>query len=128
METFIIIYMIVNEIAGMAMAVGYIKYLISIDYFTQRKIIKWQKSHTITDGNFWGAYRILEKALQDAQAEGKKELTIIAWTTLDGAYSELANYAACVYRGIPNTVYEKLYQPAFKELLNRYNVNIKKIY
>lgn len=128
METFIIVYMIANEVAGVAMAVGYIKYLISIDYFTQRKIAKWRKSHPVTDGDFWGAYHILEKALQDAQAKGQKELTIIAWTTLDGAYSELSNYAACVFRGIPNTVAEKLYQPAFKELLNRYDVSIKKIY
>ena len=34
MEAFIINYMIINEIAGIAMAVGYIKYLIGTDYLS----------------------------------------------------------------------------------------------
>ena len=34
MKNFIIIYMIANEAPGVAMAVGYIKYLIRTDYFT----------------------------------------------------------------------------------------------
>ena len=40
METFIIGYMIINEIAGVAMAAGYINHLKKNGYFMQRKIKK----------------------------------------------------------------------------------------
>ena len=72
MKTFIIAYMIANEVAGVAMAVGYIKYLISIDYFTQRKIAKWRKSHPMTDSDFWSAYHILERLCKMHKQKDKK--------------------------------------------------------
>ena len=52
MEAFIIGYMIINEIAGVAMAVGYINHLKKNDYFMQRKIKKWRSKNLIAMWNF----------------------------------------------------------------------------
>ena len=52
MKTFIIIYMIANEVAGVAIAVGYIKYLIRTDYFIWRKAKKWVNKHSKHNKDF----------------------------------------------------------------------------
>ena len=52
METFIIGYMIMSEVAGVAMAVGYIKYLQKSGYFMQRKIEKWRSKKPDSDVEF----------------------------------------------------------------------------
>ena len=40
-------YMIINEIAGVAMAAGYINHLKKNGYFMQRKIKKWRSKKTL---------------------------------------------------------------------------------
>ena len=72
MKTFIIVYMIANEVAGVAMAVGYIKYLFSIDYFTQCKIAKWRSKKPYCDMEFWTAFDLLEEALKKPKVKVKK--------------------------------------------------------
>lgn len=52
MEAFIIGYMIVNEVAGIAMAVSYVDYLKKNGYFMQRKIKKWRSKNLIVIQNF----------------------------------------------------------------------------
>ena len=42
MGAFIIGYMIVNEVAGIAMTISYVDYLKKSGYFIQRKIKKWR--------------------------------------------------------------------------------------
>ena len=72
MGTFIIGYMIINEIAGVAMAAGYINHLKKNGYFMQRKIEKWRSKKPYSDVEFWTAFNLLEKALKEAKAKVKK--------------------------------------------------------
>lgn len=52
METFIISYMIANEVVGVVMAVGFVKYLRKSGFFIQRKIAKWRSKNLIVMWNF----------------------------------------------------------------------------
>lgn len=53
MEAFIIGYMIANEVIGIVMAVGFVKYLRKSGFFIQRKITKWRSNKPFTDREFW---------------------------------------------------------------------------
>lgn len=52
METFIISYMIANEVIGVVMAVGFVKYLRKSGFFIQRKIEKWRSKNLVAMWNF----------------------------------------------------------------------------
>lgn len=52
METFIISYMIANEVVGVVMAVGFVKYLRKSGFFIQRKIAKWRSKNLLPIENF----------------------------------------------------------------------------
>lgn len=129
MKTFIIIYMIANEVAGVAMAVGYIKYLISIDYFTQCKIAKWRSKKPCCDMEFWTAFDLLEEALKKTKGEGKKELYIVHQTTLDDAWRILqSNLIGDILTKAPFYVVKNLYRPAYQEMIDWYGIEIKHIH
>lgn len=72
METFIISYMIANEIVGVVMAVGFVKYLHKSGFFIQRKIAKWRSKKPYSDVEFWTAFNLLEEALKKQKAKIKK--------------------------------------------------------
>lgn len=78
--------MIANEVVGVVMAVGFVKYLRKNGFFIQRKIAKWRSKKPYSDVEFWTAFNLLEKALEKAKNEGKKELYIVSKTTLDDAW------------------------------------------
>ena len=128
METFIIGYMIINEIAGVAMAVGYINHLKKNGYFMQRKIKKWRSKKPYSDVEFWTAFNLLEKALKEAKSEGKKELYIISWTSLDDAWKILQDNLGGIFTNVPFYVVKNLYRPAYQEMMNWYGIEIKHIY
>lgn len=52
MGAFIIGYMIANEVVGVVMAVGFVKYLRKSGFFIQRKIVKWRSNKPFTDREF----------------------------------------------------------------------------
>ena len=129
MKTFIIIYMIANEVAGVAMAVGYIKYLIRTDYFTWRKAEKWVKKHSKHNKDFWDSFDFVEKVLKEAKENNEKELCIVAYTSLDDAYIYAMD--EFFYTGLwaaPKFVVDSLYRPAWQEMINYYGIEIKRIY
>lgn len=129
METFIIGYMIVNEIAGVTMAVGYVKYLQKSGYFMQRKIEKWRSKKPYCDVEFWSAFNLLEKALKKTKSEGKKELYIVSKTTLDDAWRILqSNLIGDILTKAPFYVVKNLYRPAYQEMIDWYGIEIKHIY
>ena len=128
METFIIGYMIINEIAGVAMAVGYINHLKKNGYFMQRKIKKWRSKKPYSDVEFWTAFNLLEKALKEAKSEGKKELFIISWTPLDDAWKILQDDLGGIFTNVPFYVVKNLYRPAYQEMMDWYGIEIKHIY
>ena len=128
MEAFIIGYMIVNEVAGIAMAVSYVDYLKKSDYFIQRKIKKWRSKKPYSDVEFWTAFNLLEKALKEAKSEGKKELFIISWTPLDDAWKILQDNLGGIFTNVPFYVVKNLYRPAYQEMINWYGIEIKYIY
>ena len=128
METFIIGYMIINEIAGVAMAVGYINHLKKNGYFMQRKIKKWRSKKPYSDVEFWTAFNLLEKALKEAKSEGKKELCIISWTPLDDAWKILQDNLGGIFTNVPFYVVKNLYHPAYQEMMDWYEIEIKYIY
>lgn len=128
METFIIGYMIMNEVAGVAMAIGYVKYLQKSGYFMQRKIEKWRSKKPYSDVEFWTAFNLLEKALKEAKSEGKKELCIISWTPLDDAWKILQDDLGGIFTNVPFYVVKNLYRPAYQEMMDWYGVEIKHIY
>ena len=128
METFIIGYMIINEIAGVAMAAGYINHLKKNGYFMQRKIKKWRSKKPYSDVEFWTAFDLLEKALKEAKNEGKKELYIISWTPLDDAWKILQDNLGGIFTNVPFYVVKNLYRPAYQEMINWYGIEIKYIY
>lgn len=72
METFIIGYMVVNEVAGVAMAVGYIKYLQKSGYFMQRKIEKWRSKNLIVMWNFGLLLIYLKRLWEKPKVKVKK--------------------------------------------------------
>ena len=121
METFIIGYMIINEIAGVAMAAGYINHLKKNGYFMQRKIKKWRSKKPYSDVEFWTAFNLLEKALKEAKSEGKKELCIISWKILQ---DDLGG----IFTNVPFYVVKNLYRPAYQEMMDWYGIKIKRIY
>ena len=128
METFIIGYMIANEIAGVAMAVGYINHLKKNGYFMQRKIKKWRSKKPYSDVEFWTAFNLLEKALKEAKSKGKKELCIISWTSLDDAWKILQDDLGGIFTNVPFYVVKNLYRPAYQEMMDWYGIEIKYIY
>ena len=128
MEAFIIGYMIINEIAGVAMAVGYINHLKKNGYFMQRKIKKWRSKKPYSDVEFWTAFNLLEKALKEAKSKGKKELCIISWTSLDDAWKILQDDLGGIFTNVPFYVVKNLYRPAYQEMINWYGIEIKYIY
>lgn len=128
MEAFIIGYMIINEIAGVAMAVGYINHLKKNGYFMQRKIKKWRSKKPYSDVEFWTAFNLLEKALKEAKSKGKKELCIISWTSLDDAWKILQDDLGGIFTNVPFYVVKNLYRPAYQEMMDWYGIEIKHIY
>ena len=128
MEVFIIGYMIINEIAGVAMAVGYINHLKKNGYFMQRKIKKWRSKKPYSDVEFWTAFNLLEKALKEAKSKGKKELCIISWTSLDDAWKILQDNLGGIFTNVPFYVVKNLYRPAYQEMMDWYGIKIKRIY
>ena len=128
METFIIGYTIINEIAGVAMAVGYINHLKKNGYFMQRKIKKWRSKKPYSDVEFWTAFNLLEKALKEAKSEGKKELCLISWTPLDDAWKILQDNLGGIFTNVPFYVVKNLYRPAYQEMMDWYGIKIKRIY
>ena len=128
MKAFIIGYMIINEIAGVAMAVGYINHLKKNGYFMQRKIKKWRSKKPYSDVEFWTAFNLLEKALKEAKSEGKKELCIISWTSLDNAWKILQDDLGGIFTNVPFYVVKNLYRPAYQKMINWYGIEIKYIY
>ena len=128
MEAFIIGYMIVNEVAGIAMAVSYVDYLKKSGYFIQRKIKKWRSKKPYSDVEFWTAFNLLEKALKEAKSEGKKELLIISWTPLDDAWKILQDNLGGIFTNVPFYVVKNLYRPAYQEMMDWYGIEIKHIY
>lgn len=129
METFIISYMIANEIVGVVMAVGFVKYLRKSGFFIQRKIEKWRSKKPDSDVEFWTAFNLLEEALKKAKSKGKKELCIISWTSLDDAWQVLQdNLIGDILTKAPFYVVKNLYRPAYQEMIDWYGIEIKHIY
>lgn len=129
MEAFIIGYMIVNEVAGIAMAVSYVDYLKKNGYFMQRKIKKWCSKKPYCDIEFWTAFNLLEEALKKAKSENKKELYIVHQTTLDNAWRILqSNLIGDIFTKAPFYVVKNLYRPAYQEMIDWYGIEIKHIY
>lgn len=129
METFIIIYMIANEVVGVVMAVGFVKYLRKSGFFIQRKITKWRSKKPYSDVEFWTAFNLLEKALKKAKREGKKELYIVSETTLDDAWRILqSNLIGDILTKAPFYVVKNLYRPAYQEMIDWYGIEIKHIH
>ena len=128
MEAFIIGYIIVNEVAGIAMAVSYVDYLKKSGYFIQRKIKKWRSKKPYSDVEFWTAFNLLEKTLKEAKSEGKKELCIISWTPLDDAWKILQDNLGGIFTNVPFYVVKNLYRPAYQEMMDWYGIEIKYIY
>lgn len=129
METFIISYMIANEVVGVVMAVGFVKYLRKSGFFIQRKIAKWRSKKPYSDVEFWTAFNLLEEALKKAKSEGKKELYITSKTTLDDAWRILqSNLIGDILTKAPFYVVKNLYRPAYQEMIDWYGIEIKHIY
>ena len=129
MKTFIISYMIANEVVGVVMAVGFVKYLRKSGFFIQRKIAKWRSKKPYSDVEFWTAFNLLEKALKKAKSEGKKELYIVSKTTLDDAWRILqSNLIDDILTKAPFYVVKNLYRPAYQEMIDWYGIEIKHIY
>ena len=128
MEAFIIGYMIMNEIVGVVMAVGFVKYLRKSGFFIQRKIAKWRSNKPFTDWQFWEAFTYFENALKEAKKQGKTELYIPALSTLDEAYCILMDDINPDTTDAPLYVVEYLYSPAYQEMINWYGIEIKYIY
>lgn len=124
METFIISYMIANEVVGVVMAVGYVKYLQKSGYFMQRKIEKWRSKKPYCDVEFWDAFNFLEKALKEAKEKGKTELCIIQWTTLGDAWDILEADLGGIFTNVPFYVVKNLYRPAYQEMIDKYGIKI----
>lgn len=129
METFIIGYTIANEVVGVVMAVGYIKYLIRTDYFAWRKAEKWVEKHSKHNKDFWDSFDLVEKTLKEAKENNKKELYIVAYTSLDDAYTYITDeFSNIRFWTAPKFVVDNLYRPAWQEMINYYGIKIKKIY
>lgn len=124
MEAFIIGYMIMNEVAGVAMAIGYVEYLQKSGYFMQRKIEKWRSKKPYCDVEFWNAFNFLEKALKEAKEKGQTELCIIQWTTLDDAWDILQDDLGGIFTNVPFYVVKNLYRPAYQEMIDKYGIKI----
>ena len=128
MGAFIIGYIIVNEVAGIAMAISYVDYLKKSDYFIQCKIKKWRSKKPHSDVKFWTAFNLLEKALKEAKSKGEKELYIIGWTPLDDAWKILQDDLGGIFTNVPFYVVKNLYRPAYQEMMDWYGIEIKHIY
>ena len=128
METFIIGYMIANEVVGVAMAVGFVKYLCKSGFFIQRKIVKWRSNKPFTDWQFWEAFSYFENALKEAKKQGKTELYIPALSTLDEAYCILMDDINPDISDAPLYVVKYLYLPAYQEMIDSYGIKIIPVY
>lgn len=128
METFIIGYMIMDEVAGVAMAIGYVKYLQKSGFFIQRKIAKWRSNKPFTDREFWTAFNYFENALKEAKKQGKTELHIPTLSTLDEAYCILMDDINPDISDAPLYIVKYLYLPAYQEMIDSYGIKIIPIY
>lgn len=128
METFIIGYMIANEIVGVVMAVGFVKYLCKSNFFIQRKIAKWRSNKPFTDREFWDAFNYFESALKEAKKQDKTELHIPALSTLDEAYCILMDDINPDISNAPFYVVKYLYLPAYQEMIDSYRIKIIPVY
>ena len=77
---------------------------------------------------FRGRKYFLEKALKEAKSEGKKELYIISWTSLDDAWKILQDDLGGIFTNVPFYVVKNLYRPAYQEMMDWYGIKIKRIY
>lgn len=128
METFITIYMIANEVAGVVMAVGFVKYLRKSGFFIQRKIAKWRSNNSFTDWQFWEAFTYFENALREAKKQGKTKLYIPALSTLDEAYCILMDDINPDISDAPPYVVAHLYSPAYQKMIDSYGIEIIPVY
>lgn len=128
METFIIIYMIANEIVGVVIAIGFIKYLRKSGFFIQRKIEKWRSNKPFVDREFWDAFNYFENALKEAKKQGKTELHIAALSILDEAYCILMDNINPDISDAPLYVVVHLYSPAYQEMIDSYGIKIIPVY
>lgn len=128
METFIVGYMIVNEIVGVVMAAGYMNYLKKSGYFMQHKIEKWRSNKPFVDREFWDAFNYFENALKEAKKQGKTELHIPALSALDEAYCILMDDINPDISDAPLYVVVHLYSPAYQKMIDSYGIKIIPIY
>ena len=128
MEAFIIGYMIANEVVGVVMAVGFVKYLRKSGFFIQRKITKWRSNKPLTDWQFWEAFNYFENALKEAKKQGETELYIPALSTLDEAYCILIDDINPDISDAPSYVVEHLYLPAYQKMIDSYGIKIIPVY
>ena len=128
MGAFIIGYMIANEVVGVVMAVGFVKYLRKSGFFIQRKIVKWRSNKPFTDREFWIAFNYFENALKEAKKQGKTELHIPALSTLDKAYCILMDDINPDISDAPLYIVKYLYLPAYQEMIDSYGIKIIPVY
>ena len=128
MEAFIIGYMIANEVVGVVMAVGFMKYLRKSGFFIQRKIAKWRSNNSFTDWQFWEAFTYFENALREAKKQGKTKLYIPALSTLDEAYCILMDDINPDISDAPPYVVAHLYSPAYQKMIDSYGIEIIPVY
>lgn len=128
MEAFIIGYMIANEVVGVVMAVGFVKYLRKSGFFIQRKIAKWRSNKPLTDWQFWEAFNYFENALKEAKKQGKTELYIPSLSTLDKAYCILMDNINPDISDAPLYVVKYLYLPTYQEMIDSYGIKIIPVY
>lgn len=128
MEAFIIGYMIANEVVGVVMAVGFVKYLRKSGFFIQRKIAKWRSNKPFTDREFWTAFNYFGNALKEAKKQGKTELHIPALSTLDEAYCILMGDINPDISDAPLYIVKHLYLPAYQEMIDSYGIKIIPVY
>ena len=75
------------------------------------------------------SFDLIEKALKEAKENNKKELCIVAYTSLDDAYAYIMD--EFFYPGFwtaPKFVVDNLYRPAWQEMINYYGIEIKRMY
>ena len=128
MGAFIIGYMIANEVVGVVMAVGFVKYLRKSGFFIQRKITKWCSNKPFTDREFWTAFNYFENALKEAKKQGKTELRIPALSTLDEAYCILMDDINPDISDAPLYIVKYLYLSAYQEMIDSYGIKIIPVY
>lgn len=121
METFIIGYMIMNEVAGVAMAIGYVKYLYDTRYFERRAIDKWRKEHSYVDKHFGYYYCYIENAFRDARQKGLTDINLDDNYDLKEAFDEMQSLLAGNCWNVPWDIVDKYYKPIYLDMLKNYD-------